>query len=196
MVLFRLASTRMLLLCVLIFLISTELHAQRRVRGREREQEQEQVVTFTPISYKDTVIFNSISLPLVYDTKYKNLKQSLIPECSLTKPLFPPLRISEHKLFADVHNKNAIDAQAYDYLKRNNIRNFRFTAAVIPEKIEQIEVMSTNIFDLLFKIDYEPSIKNVPKPARYVPKQKYWTYSGKHTIQLSQNYISIGGKEK
>lgn len=146
--------------------------------------------TIQPLVYQDTIILYSPFLPIIFDGNHLNLSRSLTPECPLTKPLFPPLRISTHRLFADVYNKNAINRYAYDYLIKNNLSQIKYTTADFSGKAESLEKMRSNIFQFLFTIDYDLDRDKVTKPDRFHPKRKYWIYSGNHKIQLSQNYIS------
>jgi len=143
-----------------------------------------------PIVYQDTVIFNSFALPVIFDADHWRSGQALTPECPLTKQLFPPLRFSAHKLFADAYRKNSINRLAYNYLIKNNLNQIKYTAADFTGKVEPIEKIGTNIFQFLFKIDYDLPFDKSAKPERIAPKRRYWLYNGNHKIQLSQNYIS------
>ena len=176
MVLFRKTPIHTALFFLFLFLIIKKTYSQ--------EQKHDLIV------YQDTVIFHSLFFPVIIDTNILNTEQTLTPECQLTKPLFPPLRIAAHKLFADVYNKNEINRYAYNYLIRNNIRKIKYTTADFKVKIEPLEKIRPNIFQFLFKVDDEIDLDNVSKPERLNPKRRYWTYSGNHKVQLSQNYIS------
>ncbi|MCL2651922.1 MAG: DUF3078 domain-containing protein [Candidatus Azobacteroides sp.] len=144
-----------------------------------------------PIVYPDTVILYSPFLPIIADGKHLNvLNRSLVPECQITKPLFPPLRLSTHRLFADVYHRNELYRQAYDSLIKNNIAHIRYTAADFSGKVEKIEEIPSNIFQFLFKIDYDLDRDKIARPERFHPKRRYWIYNGNHKVQLSQNYIS------
>jgi len=144
-----------------------------------------------PIVYADTVILYSPFLPIIADGNHLNiLHHKLTPECPLTKPLFPPLRFSANRLFADVNHKNDINRAAYDSLIINNLAQVKYTPARFSGKAEKIEEMQSNIFHHLFKIDYGFNNDKETKPERFHPKRKYWVFNGNHKIQLSQNYIS------
>ena len=149
-------------------------------------QEQQSIA----IIYQDTVILYSPVLPIIFDVNYLNLTSVPTPECFLTKPLFPPLRISDHKLFADVYRKNVIHRYAYDYLIKNNIKQIKYTAADFTGKVKPVEKIQPNIIQFLFKMDTDSDYERVAKPERFHPKRRYWIYTGNHKIQLSQNYIS------
>jgi len=141
--------------------------------------------------YPDTVILYSPFLPIIANGSNLNLSHcQLMPECLLTKPLFPPLQVSTHRLFADVNHRNDLNRTAYDYLINNNLAQIKYTAADFSGKVEQIEEMPSNIFRFLFKIDYDFDRDQIAKPERFHPKRKYWIYKGNHRIQLSQNYVS------
>ena len=141
------------------------------------------------IIYQDTVILYSPVLPIIFDGNHLHLIHAYTPECPLTKPLFPPLLFSAHRLFADVHHKNTIDRQAYDSIIKYNLNQIKYTTADFTGKVEPLEKMGSNIFQFLFKMD-DLDIGRVTKPERLPPKRRYWLYSGNHKIQLSQNYIS------
>ena len=143
-----------------------------------------------PIVYQDTVILFSPLLPIIFDVSYLNLNHPLTPELSFLKPVVSPVNISKHKLFADVYNKNAIHRQTYNYLLRNNLKQIRYTKADFAGKAEKIEAMSSNVFQHIFKIDYDLNKDNINKPDRFYPKRRYWIYNGNHKVQLAQNYIS------
>jgi hypothetical protein len=146
--------------------------------------------TFAPIEYTDTVILYSPDLPIIFDANHIRLYQTITPECPLTKPLYPPLHIAVHRLFSDVNHKNDLNRSAYNYLIVNNLKNIKYTTANFSGKVEQIEQMPSNIFQNLFKIEYDPEHNTGSKPVQFYPKRKYWIYSGNHKLQLSQNYIS------
>ena len=146
-----------------------------------------------PVEYPDTVIFYSPRLPIIFDGNHLNLlNRQLTPECPLTKPLFPPIRVATHRLFADVNHKYDLDRQTYDYLIANNTKQIKYTTADFAGKVEKIEEMPSNIFQFLFKVDngFKQHKETDAKPNRFQPKRKYWIYTGNHKIQLSQNYIS------
>ena len=146
-----------------------------------------------PIVYQDTVILDyPPSLPLILDGSHLKWVHSLTPECPLTKPLFPPLSFAKHPLFADVNRKNAIYKQAYDYMVINHLDLIKYTKAHFSGEIERLEEMPSNVFQFLFKVDYDfdKEKESTNKPERFRPKRKYWFYKGNHRIQLSQNYIS------
>ena len=143
-----------------------------------------------PIVYQDTVIFYSLHFPIIFDGNHLNLSRSFMPECTLVENHDPIFNISKHRLFADANNRNAINRYAYNYLIKNNIKQIKYTTADFAEKAETIDAMLSNIFQFLFKIDYDLDKDNIAKPKRYHPKRKYWISNGNHKIQLSQNYIS------
>ena len=145
---------------------------------------------FNPIVYPDTVILYSPALPIIFDGNHLNLLRPLISECVLKKPLFPPLLLSNQKLFADINQKNTIYHESYNYLIKNNINQIRYTIAEIEGKVEPLEKIRPNLLQFLFQIDYGLDHDKFAKPERFHPKRRYWIYNGNHKIQLSQNYIS------
>jgi len=165
---------RTVLFFLSLFFISIKIYSQ--------EQE------INPLVYQDTVILYSPYLPIIFDANHLNLSRPLTPECQFTKPLFPPLRISNHKLFADVNKKNAINRTTYDYLIKNNLAQIKHTVSDFSGKEETLEEIPSKIFQFLFKIDNDNGTAN--KPERFYPKRRYWILNGDHKIQLSQNFIS------
>ena len=145
---------------------------------------------YDQIVYPDTVILYSPLFPIIFDGNYLNLNHPLTPELPFLKPIVSPIIISKNKLFADVHNKNEIHRQTYNYLLKNNLKQIRYTIADFAGKAEKIEAMSSNVFQHIFTIDYDFNKDNIAKPERFYPKRKYWIYNGNHKIQLQQNYIS------
>ena len=181
MALFKKTSIYTALWFLFLFSISTKMHSQKLYLQEQK---------LSPIVYRDTVILHSPALPVIFDKNLLTLKHRLTPECSLTKPLFPPFRLADHKLFADIYRKNTINRYAYNYVIKNNIRQIKYTTADFVGKVEPLKEIQPNIFQFLFKIDDDLYSDKVAKPERFHPKRRYWTYSGNHKIQLSQNYIS------
>jgi len=176
MELFRKTPNPIVLFFVYFFSFSIEMHSQ----------EQQMI----PIVYQDTVILYSMPLPVIFDASRLKLGQGLTPECPLMKPFIPPMRFADHRLFADVHDKNKLIQETYKYLLNNNIGQIKYTIADFTGKVEPIEKIRPNIFQFLFKVDDNIDYNAVAKPVRYQPKRRYWTYNGNHKIQLTQNYIS------
>ena len=176
MALFKKTPIYTVLIFLFLFSISIKIYSQKQ--------------KLNPIVYQDTVILYSPALPIILDENHLNLQRPLTPECPLTKPLFPPLRYSTHKLFADVSGKGIISLHAYNYLISNNIRQINYTIADFTGKVEPIEKIQPNFFQFLFEIDNDQDYDKVAKPERFTPKRRYWIYKGNHKIQLSQNYMS------
>ena len=127
------------------------------------------VQNYEPIVYPDTVILNSPLLPIIFDGNHLDLNFPLTPELPFLKPLISPITISKHKLFADVHNKNALHRKTYTYLLNNNLKHIRYTKADFEGKAEKIEAMSSNVFQQIFTIDYDINKDNKAKPDRFYP---------------------------
>jgi len=179
---------RIVLFFLLLFCISLKINSQEQILNQFYDQNTEQ--KHFRIVYKDTVIFNALGLSIVIDANRLFPERKLTPECPLTKPLLPPLRVAEHKLFADVHNKNAIQRNIYNHLIKNNLNQIKYTSATFTDKMEPAEKIRTNLIQFLFTIDENIDFENVAKPERLNAKRRYWTYNGNHKIQLSQNYLS------
>ena len=141
------------------------------------------------IVYRDTVILFAPSLPIIFDPNHIFPTRLQIPENPLTKPLFPPFRVSKYKLFADVYNKYSIDRNAYNYLIKHNPKQIKYTTAELTGKEEPLEKIRPNIFQVLFTVDDDID-NNVAKPERFKSKRKYWIYHGAHSVKITQNQTS------
>jgi len=195
MILFNKMPIQAGLFFLFLFAVSIKIYSQEQVDDRLVNQilgtNNYQIPN--PVEYSDTVIFYSLELPIVFDGNHLNLlNRQLTPECPLTKPLFPPIRFSTHRLFTDANHKNDINRKTYDYLIANNSDRIKYTTAVFAGKAEPLEQMPSNIFRFLFKVDNDflQNKDSKAKPSPYRPKRRYWIYNGNHQIQLSQNYIS------
>jgi len=176
MTLFKEMLTRAALFFLLLFLTSMKISSQGQIPNQ--------------IVYRDTVIFNNLPLPIVFDSKRLYTYSPLTPESELTKPLFPPLNISKHRLFADVNHKNDIRKHAYRYIVTNNVDKIRYTTANFSGEVESVEKIPSNVFQHIFDVHYDLDTIKVDKPDRFRPKRRYWTYSGNHSIKFSQYSFS------
>jgi len=146
--------------------------------------------TFDLIVFKDTVILQPPYVPVVFDIKHLNVLKPVEINISALKPLLPPVRLSKHRLFSDVYNKNEIYCNIYDSIVKKCIRHINYTTAHFSGKVEPLEEIKSNIFHFLFKIEDEIDNEHVAKPGRFTPKRRYWTLNGNSQIKFSQNYIS------
>jgi len=195
MVLFNKAPVHITLLFLFLFYAGIKIYSQDGNTGSLIYSALEPDISQAPdlVVYPDTVIFNTFSLPIIFDGNHLNLLNTkLIPDCPFTKPLFPPVRFTAHRLFADAKHKNDINRKAYDYIIANNTDRIKYTVADFVGKAEPLEEMPSNIFRFIFKVDndFMQNTKAEAKPNRFQPKRKYWIFTGNHKIQLSQNYIS------
>ena len=193
MLLIKKTSIHTVLFSLFLFSISMHLYSQEQSQKSIIHQiiNADSCCARNLIVYPDTVILYSPYLPIIFDANHLNiLNRQLTPECPLTKPLFPPLHLSAHKLFADVKHRNDINRLAYDSLIKNNLAQIKYTVADFSGKVEEIHEMPSNIFHFLFKVDDDWDRDMVAKPERFHPKRRYWISNGNHRVQLSQNYIS------
>lgn len=144
------------------------------------------------VSFRDTVIYDPIYLPVVFDGKIlpSNLdflskdtvsagyKLHLIPESETLAPLIAKTR--------DIQARR----RNY-YTDMNNISNVRYSAFDLKkiEKLDNEDVTKRNkLFEL---ITAENPIEITPLEMQVIaPELRYWRKSGEHSLQLSQNYIS------
>ncbi|MDR1782845.1 MAG: DUF3078 domain-containing protein [Dysgonamonadaceae bacterium] len=149
------------------------------------------VAPFDPfhIDLPDTLILSTEGLPLIFwgaDFSYMKMNiPSMFPEKPWTKPIF-----SEPHLFADRSNRGKYSRMVYDYITQNHPELFDYTMMQIPNKVEKLEMMSSNIFQHLFTLDFDVDAEKSNRPQRNAPKRRYWVYHGTDNIKLSQNYLS------
>jgi hypothetical protein len=141
------------------------------------------------IDLPDTVIFPTADLPLIFwGIDFSNLKMKIPPVIegnTLYKQVFP-----EIKLFSDKNGKGKYYRLAMDYIVNNHPEFFDYSVMQIPDKVEKLEMMSPNIFQHLFTIDFDIDLAKSKEPKRNAPKRRYWTLHGNNTVKLSQNYLS------
>ena len=196
MILIKRTQTLYLELLLFLFLLSPNLYSQKHESDTIVFTKQYFDLIANPqnnknlIVYPDTVILNSYRLPFVLNGRLLLPRGGIMPECPLMKPVLPPMAVSKNKLFADVHNKNELYQKAYKYYIENNIRRIKYTTADFSGEVKKIEEIKSNIFQSLFRLDYDSPHDNASKPDRFYPKRRYWIYAGNHKIQLAQNYIS------
>ena len=141
------------------------------------------------LSYPDSVVFNNLFLPIVFEGRVvSDVDFSIRPNIK-TAP--PSTYIPAPKIFADNKKTGAVQRDLYLHIIKNRIDLVNYSYKDFPDELEKTEEIKQNILDLLFTVEYEPD-KTEPanKPERFVPKRKYWTLNGSNKIQFSQNYIS------
>ena len=142
MVLSNKASIHIVLFFLCLFLFSMQAYSQEQTRGSLFYPLFEPNAFQAPnlVEYPDTVILYSPRLPIIFDGNHLNiLNTQLMPECPLTKPLFPPFCFATHRLFADAHHKNDIERKTYNYLIANNTHQIKYTTADFVGKVEPLE---------------------------------------------------------
>jgi len=142
------------------------------------------------LNYPDTIILDNLPLSFVFEGKpIDEIK------LSIEKPVKSPLFSIDNmpRIFADNKRIGALQKHAYYQILHNRLDLIKYTHRDFPEEVEKIkEIEPTNLFQLLFAVEYDPQKTDAPtdKPGRFTPKRKYWFANGSSKIQFSQNYIS------
>ena len=138
--------------------------------------------------------FNPYFLPPIFDEQFPNdtiMKFSLPEDPDRRQKIlmpeleFPLSIVTPEQVFVEGLRKGA-----FRNFLRQNIASIKYTKSDFVGKVEKVEQIRPNIFQLLFAVepDYEP--KTSLNPTRYVPKRKYWLIEGNSLLQFSQSYIS------
>jgi Protein of unknown function (DUF3078). len=142
------------------------------------------------LNYPDTIILDNLPLSFVFEGK--PLDEIKISSEVLTKSSLLSID-NMPRIFADNKGLGALRKRAYYYILYNRSDLIKYTHRDFPEEVEKIkEIEPTNLFQLLFAVEYDPQKTDAPtdKPGRFTPKRKYWFVNGSSKIQFSQNYIS------
>lgn len=144
------------------------------------------------VSFRDTVIYDPIFLPIVFDGKIlpRSLnfiskdpqmeypKFHLIPEDSTFVPL---IRRTE-----DIQSR-----RRNFYMDMNNIGDVRYNASVLKSipKLNEADATKRNFLHDLIATDDAIQVTPI-EMEKIAPGFIYWTKSGEHSLQVSQNFIS------
>lgn len=144
------------------------------------------------VSFRDTVIYDRLFLPVVFDGKILPPHLDFIPKNPLMEvPQFH--LIPEENTFAPLI-KRAEEVQARKrnfYMDMSNIGDVRYNASVlksIPRLNEQDATKRNFLHDLIATDD---AVKITPVEIEKInPGFIYWVKTGEHALQVAQNHIS------
>lgn len=144
------------------------------------------------VSFRDTVIYDPLFLPVVFDGKILPPNLDFILKGPLRKiPQFH--LIPEENTFAPLIKRvEEVQARRRNfYMDMSNIGDVRYSASVlksIPKLNEQDATKRSFLHDLIATDD---AIKVTPIEMEKInPGFIYWVKTGEHALQVAQNYIS------
>lgn len=144
------------------------------------------------VSFRDTVIYDPLFLPIVFDGKILPSRLNFIPkDANYERPKFH--LIPEDSTFApQIKRAEVIQARRKDfYMNMSNIGDVRYNASVlksIPKLNEEDATKRNFLHDLIATDD---AIQITPVEMEKInPGYIYWVKNGEHAVQIAQNYIS------
>ncbi|MBD8348101.1 DUF3078 domain-containing protein [Dysgonomonas sp. HGC4] len=144
------------------------------------------------VSFRDTVIYDRLFLPVVFDGKILPPRLDFIPQKkSMERPQFR--LIPEENTFAPLI-KRAEEVQARRrnfYMDMSNIGDVRYNASVLKSipKLKEEDATKRNFLHDLIATD--EAIKVTPIEMEKIdPGFIYWVKTGNHALQVAQNYIT------
>lgn len=190
-----------LLLCLFPGRIFPQVADQNQLIQEQEQQSltKEDSIVFNQFLYYinqnrsiDALPINPYFLPPVFDGKFGfNYSLELPKNPYQEQMLF--FRLPEDTLVfpSTTLGKTPFREKAFrDYL-RNHMRSIRYSYADFG-KAEPIEEIKPNIFENLFSVEPEIEFEKneIDDGTQYIPKIRYWKYSGSSLLQVSQNDIS------
>lgn len=144
------------------------------------------------VSFRDTVIYDPLFLPIVFDGKILPPRLNFIPKNSkLESPKFH--LIPESSTFAPlIKRAEVVQARRRDfYMNMSNIGDVRYNASVLKSipKLNEEDVTKRNFLHDLIATDDAVQITPV-EIGKIDPGYIYWVKSGEHAVQIAQNHIS------
>lgn len=144
------------------------------------------------VSFRDTVIYDPIYLPVVFDGKLLPSNLDFLPKDDIADGYKLHLIPRSETLAPLIDKTVSIQERRRNYYTdMNNIANVKYSAFDL-KKIEKLDNESVTKRNKLFEfITAENPIEIAPIDMQVTtPDIKYWRRSGEHSLQLSQNYIS------
>jgi hypothetical protein len=155
---------------------------------------QDQEIFFLDVQKRDSLpavsdsTANPYLLPPVFDGLFADGVSLNSPVSSEKKDPFQvssPVPLKKEESVVEKLRK-----KAYLNLISKRIDLVKYKKSDLPEKIETKKEIKPTFFDLLFSVDYSGPDYRDKKEIEYRPKKMYWTRSGSHLLQFTQNYIS------
>jgi hypothetical protein len=141
------------------------------------------------VNYVDTFILDNPYLPVIFRGDRIDIN-SFIPPSPVAERFSYEKELFKNNLFSDVYHKNVLYENAYRNIIDNHKNLIKYTPDDFKGEVEKITEIEANIFQSLFKVDYDIVKESVEKPGRFTQKRKYWFLNGGNLLQFSQNYIS------
>ncbi len=144
------------------------------------------------VSFRDTVIYDPLFLPVVFDGKILPAHLNFIPKNSeLERPKFH--LIPEDSTFAPlIKRTEEIQARRKSfYMDMNNISDVQYNASVLKNipKLNEEDATKRSFLHNLIATDDAIQVSPI-EMTKIDPGFIYWTKSGEHSLQVSQNFIS------
>lgn len=141
------------------------------------------------LHYPDTVVLEYKFLPIVFTENSWDIMNFMPP--SPIQYNQAPFSVDKFypRLFSGKGSVGPIKKDLQHYIIRERYDLVRYSYESLPQKMEPVEEIKTNIFHNLFAVEYDPQ-DDIDKSVRYIPKRRYWTYNGNHSIKFSQSYRS------
>lgn len=144
------------------------------------------------VSFRDTVIYDRLFLPIVFDGKILPPRLDFIPKnASMESPKFH-LIPEENTLAPLIKRAEEVQAKRRNfYMDMSNIGDVRYNASVLKSipKLNEEEATKRNFLHDLIATD--EAIKVTPIEMEKIdPGFIYWVKTGEHALQVAQNYIS------
>lgn len=145
------------------------------------------------VKFRDTVIYNPAYLPVVFDGKILPPDLDFLPKDTLLNRKNEFHLIPRSETFApqiEEHQKAKRLRRDY-YTNMNNIRNIKYSVARLKEapQIDKEGATKRNLLNELITPEDPIQISPVTLPKSELD-YIYWTKSGEHSLQASQNFIS------
>lgn len=145
------------------------------------------------ISFLDTMFFEPAFLPVIFDGKILPADLSFTSEKLESKKLAPDFHlISPDSTFAfHLERQRQLNELRRDYYE-SNPELIKYNALLFQknEIIDPPKIAKKNVFQELITAEGPSSITPPTELEKYVPKIRYWTRTGEHSLQLAQNHIS------
>jgi hypothetical protein len=140
-------------------------------------------------NYGDTIVLPSISLPFVYfEDRIPDMAGLPDPAGFYRRYMPYEARFAKINLFGDIYKQNEIDRSVYLYVVDNHpdyIKRRLSDFDGILEKVEEI-AKDENELRNIFKIEYDLNQTKIDQFERFSPKKRYWLWSGKHYLSITQ----------
>ncbi|MCL1944066.1 MAG: DUF3078 domain-containing protein [Candidatus Azobacteroides sp.] len=144
--------------------------------------------------YYDTLKYNPLFMPLVFDGKWLPDTLSLAQKPKAAA-ILPVPETSFRSLYTDSSDRksqdfrNFIHQSAKNYMYAKYPQSVKYNRSMLPEKVPEQKKIKPNTLKDLFTP--EPDVRlSVDNIQRAVPKEVFWWKTINSTLNFTQNYIS------